>query len=1017
MSYITTGLTNGGVTTHYKISYDNSLSQSDGKDRANNLIAACENDFTWMQNLFGGIDVKYSYPMDVHISPGSYARASWGPPIDLQPGNGSDIFLVRYLLVSEVTEMFMEAQNKGWFGSGNEGSAGEGLSRFLASQFLVSLGRSPVESGFDLANSWMSTTSRKDYVNNVDPGDHSIDDKTGCAILFIYYLFVQLGFSLNQIVAAADHELAGVYKNLTGDAGDPFPYFKALLDAAFPGTNTIGGSNPDNPYPLGALSFGVDKSTFGKDEVKDVLAGPQNGVFPKAFWLFLDGFNTQVVGSTQPALSGQALSFLGISITPNPSGPEFQFGAGFLGPQRVRFPYDVTFTNPSLAAFPAKKAPPIVDELDAAISLAGAQFKASAELEFIAGADPYFTNIDPTQDNVFYLSQDLRVFTATPALNNTPVPGGPIFGAESIPQAYIYIQQLIAYLNTNFADPAGVDPFDAYLPGQGGALTGDSSVTPFTLSGFVVHANFNFALARVRLRGPAGEQAKDVRVFFRLWSTQTADTDFDPGGTYPSHLDASSLPDFPLPASDAHTMPFFATGNSPSPNDPNNPEYGNGGVNNRPIKIPSGVDSHWAYYGCFLNIYDPANAVNGQPVQALLTGTHHCLVAQIASDDAPIIGTNGINPTPENSDKLAQRNLQVTHSDNPGPATAHRIPQTFDIRPSQPLGATQGDLEGIPDELMIDWGNTPPGSTATIYWPQVSAAQVLDFAARLYSSHPLSAADSHTIQIQVTTGITYVPIPPSTGPDYAGLLTIDLPVGVVQGQEFNIILRRMTTREEVIIEIQAPRTRAQATRANAPQAPAETPRPSRRQGRHSTESRPTPPPWQPGPEPSRQTTNWRYVTGSFQVKIPVSTAAQLLWPEENTLAIFKWRLQQMSPNNRWYPVLVRYIQYLSGRVQGLGGDPTTIQPSPTGVPAPSQGPKGGREEFTGKVCEVIYDCFGDLEGFVLCECEGEEGRHMFKTRQKAIGKLAIRALKAGLLLCVYTEKAHPHTVVKIVVKG
>ena len=32
-----------------------------------------------------------------------------------------------------------------------------------------------------------------------------------------------------------------------------------------------------------------------------------------------------------------------------------------------------------------------------------------------AGADPYFTNIDPSQNNVFWLSQDLRVFKATPA--------------------------------------------------------------------------------------------------------------------------------------------------------------------------------------------------------------------------------------------------------------------------------------------------------------------------------------------------------------------------------------------------------------------------------------------------------------------------------------------------------------------------------------------------------------------------------------------------------------------------
>ena len=41
-------------------------------------------------------------------------------------------------------------------------------------------------------------------------------------------------------------------------------------------------------------------------------------------------------------------------------------------------------------------------------------------------------------------------------------------------------------------------------------------------------------------------------------------------------------------------------------------------------------------------------------------------------------------PTPEGSGLLAQRNLQVTTSDNPGPASAHRVPQTFAVKPSAP---------------------------------------------------------------------------------------------------------------------------------------------------------------------------------------------------------------------------------------------------------------------------------------------------------------------------------------------
>src|SRR5260370_39530242 len=117
-----------------------------------------------------------------------------------------------------------------------------------------------------------------------------------------------------------------------------------------------------------------------------------------------------------------------------------------------------------------------------------------------------------------------------------------------------------------------------------------------------------------------------------------------------------------------------------------------GGANTRDIQIANGKDSIWAYFGCFLNLYDSTNVIDGSPVQAWLNGTHHCIVAQIAFDDAPIPP----GASPESSDKLAQRNLQITHSDNPGAAATHRIPQTFDIRPSAAVAPSP-----YPHELLI----------------------------------------------------------------------------------------------------------------------------------------------------------------------------------------------------------------------------------------------------------------------------------------------------------------------------
>ena len=74
-----------------------------------------------------------------------------------------------------------------------------------------------------------------------------------------------------------------------------------------------------------------------------------------------------------------------------------------------------------------------------------------------------------------------------------------------------------------------------------------------------------------------------------------------------------------------------------------------------------------------------------QPVQYWLAGSaHSCLVAQIDYQFAPIENPNGVIENPGNSDKLAQRNLQVTTSGNPGFPATHRVPQTIDVRPSPP---------------------------------------------------------------------------------------------------------------------------------------------------------------------------------------------------------------------------------------------------------------------------------------------------------------------------------------------
>ena len=248
------------TTTHYSITYNSSLSQADGHDRAQALAAVCEQDYAIMAGWFPGLALPFALPIPVAIVPGTGASASWDltPVITLTPGNGANLTLVRYLLVSEVVEMFAKSlkaavANSGWYytagGFEDEGQAGEALSLLLGAEFLVAAGLGSSMPGFDSANRWLGN-GRTDYINTPPDRDNKHDAKVGCAILFLYYLKVQLGFSVLQIIQAGAPRLADVYRNLTGRQDDPFLRFKKILDRAFPDRSTITAGNLDNPYPL-----------------------------------------------------------------------------------------------------------------------------------------------------------------------------------------------------------------------------------------------------------------------------------------------------------------------------------------------------------------------------------------------------------------------------------------------------------------------------------------------------------------------------------------------------------------------------------------------------------------------------------------------------------------------------------------------------------------------------------------------------------------------------------------------
>jgi hypothetical protein len=251
-----------GTTNHYKVSYDTTLSLKDGKNRADALLAVCEQDFDLMSDWFAGVTIDRDMPMAVEIRIGRNNSASWGGnrqapwPIALNPTNGQTLGDVRFLLIAEVTELFMSAQNKGFFApdQSSEASNGEALSLFLASNFLL-INNLPINRTSNVG-SWLNG-SREDWVNKWE-NSRLNPLSYGCALLFIYYLNVQLGFDIERIIASAGPTLTVVYRNLTEDLNNPVPDFMTILNNQFPRTNPNGtprnsqvlGTNPDNPFPL-----------------------------------------------------------------------------------------------------------------------------------------------------------------------------------------------------------------------------------------------------------------------------------------------------------------------------------------------------------------------------------------------------------------------------------------------------------------------------------------------------------------------------------------------------------------------------------------------------------------------------------------------------------------------------------------------------------------------------------------------------------------------------------------------
>jgi hypothetical protein len=738
----------------------------------------------------------------------------------------------------------------------------------------------------------------------------------------------------------------------------------------------------------------IDRSTYGQGEIQALInnAGAPATIDP-ALYVVVEGFTPSELGITSGNLAnpphkpsipdpvgGLSVEFSGPVVPEDPALPN--------RPQRFTFPMRAQFADTSMFNFtPSTETKPVT----ATITASGSAVTAAGAIELIKNPNPFILHGDIAHGYPWYLSVDIRVFQLKA--------GGTRFAAHVATSgdphgaALNFITQAISNLNGSPGSAASM--FDA-LP-QAENLS-ELALSPVDTNGTRV---YNFAVARVRYRDIT--VAHNVRLFFRMWPAQQTNAVYDTAHEYRAltNTGGEKIPGLGIRGDEIVTIPFFATRrvDTSTVSMKTQTDNPNRRLTVNPDPLGGEID---LYYGCWLDINQPgdllfpsrmvggvpANLPDGPftnmgtllPIQQLVRGQHQCLIAEIAFD--PDVIAPGTDPSI--SDKLAQRNLTFVNVPNPGVLASRRAPHTFEIRPTP-----SGRPVGFPhDELMIDWGDVPAGSTGNLYLPAVAAADIISIASQTDPAHRLTVAGTNTVALPAE-GISYVPVPTGQDENLAGLLTVDLPQGIREGESYNITVKQVTVVPVFNREF-------------------------RQTGQNAV----------PASELGGAAfgTGWRRVLGTFAMKIDVATKHALLPGEERLLSILRWIELAVPVESRWYRVFRRYVDQIAHRVRFMGGDPAAVGPTPDGDWQHLGYGKGrGREpageqrlRFEGKVASLTYDRFGDFTGFTL---DTEDGQRRFHNAEPAMERVVLRAFEHRIPMTVIVEQDNIHHPEAILLTG
>ncbi|HEY5723763.1 MAG TPA: hypothetical protein VIT45_15735 [Allosphingosinicella sp.] len=691
--------------------------------------------------------------------------------------------------------------------------------------------------------------------------------------------------------------------------------------------------------PRRSIRLILDRSTFGQDEVHASLMQPSPGEFERSVFVVVEGTKPSdypgtldnIVNPTGAQLQSWAPEVVatGTNIAIEPTGVDSSDPMLLERFQTFTFEYRVTFPDESAFGF-AGQSDDVPVHAERAIG--GATFTDDALFLLVKTANPFMLDLADGNDTS-WLSSDVRVFT-------TVADGGGTFAGQTLPNgagpaaAITFIRNVIANVT-----PA---QFAALPPAQE-----DSPLSPYPTADDGSNV-YNFALARVRLRGDAAV-ADNVRVFFRLFESQTtaALTYRAPGGVpVDSYLRTPggspiALPGISQSGTEYISFPCFATARDPDPADQVDTP------NLRPAISPTPGGETLAFFGCLIDSNRPDMAyLKPSPgsmdgpisLSEHLMSAHQCIVAEINFAGTPIQHDSN----PATSDKLAQRNIALDEIANPGTDASRVATHTFEIE------ATPDPIADHwrPDELMLEWkGKVPEGATISFFVPTWSAEAVIALADRLYTRHGLRMADPETIECAAG-GTVYIPLPRSLSRQ-VGLVSAAFPLGVRKGQRFDCLVRQVTNRYRRVVQQPAKAARLDPEEAERlVKELREKPRPGILVAPayllDETGDQPMVVETPNAAEAERAVLGrWRETVGAFQLGIPVSDKASMLVPYLRLLSLMYWRGRNLKPSNRWYPVFRRYVAILADKVRALGGNPDTVPATPDGVWEGMPGRPGG----------------------------------------------------------------------------